>query len=172
MKQTKIRSEWLSTEEVERHHSMEAGPSKTTDIRILLAGSLENTSVARARTACKSLCDFILGLYVFAINKNKACDSVSMKWEGHECQIWGCFLPPPQLQKRWEGRVGASVGTAVLLTQGSSTLSACQEDLTVGVYRKESSRHGQMCLSRSAEPKLLCSTGNVWFHPLFSYALC
>lgn len=49
------------------------------DVCIHLAGSLENTSVVRVRTACKSLCDFILGLYVFTINKNKVCDPVSMK---------------------------------------------------------------------------------------------
>lgn len=57
---------------------MGAGPSKTVDICIHLAGSLENTSVVRVRTACKSLCDFILGLYVFTVNENRACDSVSL----------------------------------------------------------------------------------------------
>lgn len=54
--------------EEEKHCSMGAGPSKPLDLCIRLAGSLENTSVVRVRTACESLCDFILGLCVFTVN--------------------------------------------------------------------------------------------------------
>jgi len=177
IKQTKSGSEWLLAETAKRLCSTGAGPFRAVDVCIRLAGSLENTSVVRARTVCKSLCDFILGLHAFPVNENAVWDSVPLNWVKRP-QVPNLIALSGHLRRRitterlcrWWDRSSSAYNL------GELPSSACQEHLwAVSVERRAAglgNRSEQICWTETALQHRKWLSSSFCFCPMLSPQIC
>lgn len=155
----------------ERLCSTGAGPFRAVDVCIHLAGSLENTSVVRVRTVCKS-CVILFLACMLSLSMKMLCGIQFLwtKWKGHRCQIWLRSMAILDTEALQRDCVGGGVEAAVPMTWGSSPHLLARRTCERCLYRGELQAWATG-LSRSAGLKLLCSTGNGCL-PLFAFTQC